>query len=225
MPVMKDQNQTIQKRKNKIMIKTFKEFINESLFGSMADKGRGEVIKKEDEYSQYCSDEGRMKLANMMHKALQNAGYGDILYYNEAYKEKIEDANNTCPWNCPENKGDEEYGIIIFEDDIKFTWTLEDSISCTLCNLYCGTGLNNYYDDDYPDVSLSFDFKEDEDEYNHGDWQTLNYSFIDDTWFWGFNSEGELKPNEVDEFMAGILSIITPILNKNTQYTKQWFGI
>ena len=54
-------------------IKSFKEFIGESLFGNMSDKGRGEVVKKEDLIISNDNLKERIK------KLYEDRGEGDTL--------------------------------------------------------------------------------------------------------------------------------------------------
>ena len=210
---------------NESVIKKCSDFLGETIWSDIQDRSAGETVRKEDELSRYDSIEGRLNLLRQMRDALADKGFKKNVD-NEPYSNSIEDTIGTAPWTEENNKDSEEYAVLVFNDNTPlFDWTFhyDTPEKCSLCDLFCGIGLKSIEDDAYTDTSLCIDFYNFDDDGNQGDWQTLNYSFFDDTWFYGFNSDGELNADEIDEFLANIISTITPILNKNTKYTQTWF--
>ena len=200
--------------------------VNESLWADVQSQASGATEKEEDAFAQYTNGPGRLKLMNLIYDSLKKIGYDKYIDHPKLCK--VVDAENTSPW-LGENDGDEEFAYIGFGDVRtypKFTWSFTgyEPETCELTSLSCGPGLKIWNHKDYEDAALVLEFVEGDDEHgNPGNWQTLEYSYFEDTWFWSFNSFGELKPKEVDEFMATIIYTITPILNKTTQYTRDFF--
>jgi hypothetical protein len=210
---------------NESVIESCSDFIDESFWGDVHKRSRGDEMRKEDEFSKYDSNEGRLELLRQMYDALVDKGLKKNLD-NEPYSNSVGDDICTVPWTEKNNKDSEEYAFLAFNEDTSFfdwTFNYDTPEKCSLGDLFCGIGLKSVEDGAYTDTALCIDFFTLDEEGNQGDWQTLNYSFFDDIWFYGFNSDGELNADEIDEFLANIISTITPILNKNTKYTQTWF--
>ena len=79
-------------------IKSFKEFINESLFGNMTDKGRGETVKKEDEIVSNIKELKPIDMGGSILWADKDLESNDDVYFS------FPDANNIIKnsgWRLP----------------------------------------------------------------------------------------------------------------------------
>jgi hypothetical protein len=199
-------------------IKSFKKFIEESIWSDIQDRSSGEVVRKEDENK--CTDYAK-KYAPVVMKAIQDAGLGKNLYSNEFesimfFNSGFAQYLNDSELIDVDDYDDSKIASVGIKKDFKY-----DDYFCTYGDLFVGCITPS---DGSSDINIWIEFSYgDEDAEDDMEPSNLFYSVADDEW----DSMDLPAPdrNNCDIFMKKLLSTITMAVNPKTKYTPKWFGI
>ena len=200
------------------MVKSFKEFIGESIWSDIQDRSTGDTVRKEDENK--CTEYAK-KYAPVVMKAIQDAGLGKNLYSNEFESTMFLDSGFAQYLKDSEIIDGEDYddskiACVGIKKDFKY-----DDYFCTNGDLFVGCIAPS---DGSSDINIWIDFSYgDEDAEDDMEPSSLFYSVADDEW----NCTDLHVPdrNNINNFLKKLLSTITMAVNPKTKYTKAWFKL
>lgn len=218
------------------IIKTYSEFINESVWNDIRRRGIGKQIRKEDE----LGDPGRIRYKTTVKvwDALKENGldtYFDKPIYEEVLNHSGDDGIATsCLGPNPDDPDDtggefdryyeQKIGVIYPKQKIEYNYYHIDGLGADIDGILINPGIKfpAHYSisDGKNDISIKF--------YNEeGDLCVMAYCISDDWWWWEhtINHSGEIKEDSFDSNFADLISTITVAVNPNTQYKREWFKI
>ncbi len=190
------------------VIKTFSEFINESFWGDVHKRSRGDTFRKEDD----PFDLG--KRAVEISKAIKASPVKDDYTLLEIENENLFNTDFIC-------RRDTKYNLDINSDETckKISILKQDFYyhrdKCIPYFLYVHNEIP--IDDEGNTTSLWLEYgvvsKINEEEYEPANWYYLKN---EDQWVSDYY--GKFKENLADEFLIETFRAITPVINPNTKY-------